>query len=360
MQCYRKTKALINLGAIRRNTQRIIRKYPDYTYYMAVVKADCYGYRGNRVVKAMLDGGANCLAASLPEEGMELRNDFPEIPILLFTPVDKEYLPLCAERGLMVTVANENQAVDAAEADGLEVAVRVNGGNDILGGPLEKPAFDRMIKTLQQGRCQMVGCYLHNYCTESESDTAQEYQTFERLTRNMDLSALRFVSVSNSLSLPRYEKRDYCNACRLGNILYRIESEDDELEHTFRLESRVLSVFELNKGQSVAYSHAYTATRDNEYIAAVPIGFGDGFAKSNIGRDVYIDGKRYPIVAVTMDITLVLVDASVQKDDLCELIRENHHLEEISAHIHGATEEPIVAINKRVCRVYVDDEKENS
>ena len=64
MDTFRNTKAIINLGAIRRNTQRLIAKYPGYEYYMAVVKADCYGYRGERVVRAMIEGGANCLALS--------------------------------------------------------------------------------------------------------------------------------------------------------------------------------------------------------------------------------------------------------------------------------------------------------
>ena len=87
---------------------------------------------------------------------------------------------------------------------------------------------------------------------------------------------------------------------------------------------------------------------------AVPIGFGDGFSKSNIGRDVFIHAKRYPIVAVTMDIIHILVDDTVNPGDEVELIRDNHHLDEISAHIHGATEEPVCALNKRVWREYLE------
>jgi alanine racemase len=75
----------------------------------------------------------------------------------------------------------------------------------------------------------------------------------------------------------------------------------------------------------------------------------------NIGRDVFIGGKRFPIVAVTMDITHILVDASVNAGDEVLLIRDNHHLDEIAAHIHGATEEAICALNKRVRREYIRD-----
>lgn len=354
MEHYRPTKAVINLGAIRRNTQRIIAKYPGYRYYMAVVKADSYGYRGEKVVQAMLGGGANCLAASLLEEGIQLRKWFPEIPILLFTPLHGSELEICREQNLMVTVANREQAEAAARVSGLKACIRANGGSDIFGGPTDRTGFEAVWNALETGKCNLHGVYLHSYNAEDEADSLAEYATFEAMTAGVDLSKLELVSVSNSLSLPRYGKKSYCNGCRLGNIVYRIESEDRDLEHTFKLVSQVLTAFDLPKGRSVAYSHAYTAMEAGERIAAIPIGFGDGFSKTNIGRDVFIHGKRFPIVAVTMDISHIRVDASVNTGDEVELIRDNHHLDEISAHIHGATEEPICALNKRVYREYVE------
>lgn len=354
MDVYRPTKATINLGAIRRNTAKIIAKYPGYKYYMAVVKADSYGYRGLKVVDAMIRGGANCLAASLLEEGLELRNAYPDLPILLFTPLQKEFLSICVERNFWVTVANQAQAEVAASVPGLHVLIRANGGCDIFGGPTDKAGFETIWNTLKNGKCILTGVYLHSYNAEDEADTLAEYATFEAMTHDLDLSSLEIVSISNSLSLPRYGKKTYCNACRLGNIIYRIESEDADLEHTFQLTSPVMTVFDLPKGRSVAYSHAYTATTDDERIAAIPIGFGDGFAKFNIGRDVFINGKRYPIVAVTMDISHIAVDNEVHEGDTVYLIRDNHHLDEIAAHIKGATEEAICQLNKRVHREYIE------
>ena len=354
MEHYRNTKAIIHLGAIRRNTKALIQKYPGYRYYLAVVKADCYGYRGNRVIEAMIDGGANCLAASLLEEGLSLREHFPYIPILLFTPLPQEQLAICANKRLWVTVADQAQAEVASTIPDLQVMIRVNGGSDIFGGPTDKEGFHTLWRTLQTGKCRVIGMYLHSYNAEEESDTASEYETFERITDGICLEDLEIISISNSLTLPRYGKKTYANGCRLGNIIYGIESEDPALENTFELQSKVLSVFALEKGHSVAYGHAYTA-QENCRIAAIPIGFGDGFSKTNIGRDVFIHGKRYPIVAVTMDITHILVDDTVQKDDPVMVIRDTHHLDEVSAHIHGATEEPICALNKRVFREYIED-----
>lgn len=354
MEQYRSTKATIRLGAIRRNTQRIIAAYPGYRYYMAVVKADAYGYRGEKVIDAMLQGGANCLAASLLEEGLFLRERYPDLPILLFTPVAPEQMALCVQNKLWVTVADLKQAQQAAKVPGLQVLIRANGGSDIFGGPTDKAGFEAIWNTLKQGACTLTGVYLHSYNAEDAEDTYAEYRTFEVMTEGVNLSELEIVSISNSLTLPRYEKKPYANGCRLGNILYRIESEDATLEHTFQLSTKVLSVYSLKKGQSVAYSHAYTAESDRTRVAAIPIGFGDGFSKTNIGRDVFINDQRYRIVAVTMDITLILVDEKVLPEQEVLLIRDNHHLDEIAAHIHGATEEAICALNKRVFREYTD------
>ena len=130
-QLYRPTQAIIDLGAIEKNVTYITEKYQGYQYYMGVVKADCYGYRGHQVVDAILKGGANALAVSLIEEGLDLRQDYQDMPILLFTPVPKNYLDVCCQHHLIVTVATYAQALHASQIAGLEVMIRVNGGSDI-------------------------------------------------------------------------------------------------------------------------------------------------------------------------------------------------------------------------------------
>ncbi len=352
-QLYRPTQAIIDLGAIEKNVTYITEKYQGYQYYMGVVKADCYGYRGHQVVDAILKGGANALAVSLIEEGLDLRQAYQDIPILLFTPVPKSYLDVCCQHHLIVTVATYAQALHASQIAGLEVMIRVNGGSDILGGPTSFDQFEAMYEILKHGKCHIKGIYLHSYNAFTKADTEAEYQKFYELTQDIDLSQFEIISIESSLTLPRYQKLPIANCCRMGNIMYGIETEDPNLLSTFCLKSQVLSTLVMQKDQYIAYDHAYQATQDNTKIATVPIGFGDGFAKSNIGRNVYINQRPYPIVAITMDITHILVDDDVKENDVVELIANTHHLDEIATHTHGATEEPISALNQRVARLYI-------
>ena len=55
-----------------------------------------------------------------------------------------------------------------------------------------------------------------------------------------------------------------------------------------------------------------------------------------------------------MDISHIRVDSTVSSGDVVYLIKDNHHLDEIANHIHGATEEAICALNKRVHREYIE------
>ena len=49
----------------------------------AVVKADGYGHGARTVARALLDGGASLLGVALVDEGIELREDGVDAPILL-------------------------------------------------------------------------------------------------------------------------------------------------------------------------------------------------------------------------------------------------------------------------------------
>ena len=41
---YRQTYAEINLKNIKYNVSTILKQYPNFKYYIGVVKADCYGH----------------------------------------------------------------------------------------------------------------------------------------------------------------------------------------------------------------------------------------------------------------------------------------------------------------------------
>jgi alanine racemase len=69
---------------------------------------------------------------------------------------------------------------------------------------------------------------------------------------------------------------------------------------TFR--SSVALVKRIGKGESVSYGQTWTTTKDTN-LALVPVGYADGVSRALSNRmDVWLDGKRRPIVGrVCMD-----------------------------------------------------------
>src|SRR3712207_5751402 len=95
---------------------------------MAVVKADAYGHGAVQVSRAVLEAGADSLAVVTVEEGAELRRAGITAPILVFTDLLPDRLPLAEEYGLTVTAHSIASARRVAARPGLEAHLKVNTG----------------------------------------------------------------------------------------------------------------------------------------------------------------------------------------------------------------------------------------
>ena len=98
------TLITIDLGAIERNVKKIVETYGEYRWRVAVVKSDCYGHKGNEVVRRILRGGANYIAVSFLNEALRIRVDFPDVPIMLLVPPPIDLVDRCIENDVEITV----------------------------------------------------------------------------------------------------------------------------------------------------------------------------------------------------------------------------------------------------------------
>src|SRR5918993_3064785 len=97
-----RTWAEIDLGAVRHNV-RALKHRANGARLMAVVKADAYGHGAVPVSRAALEAGADSLAVVTVEEGAELRRAGITAPILVFTDLLPEELPLAEKHRFVVT-----------------------------------------------------------------------------------------------------------------------------------------------------------------------------------------------------------------------------------------------------------------
>ena len=113
--------AEVNLDNLAHNVREIRRITDKRSEIMGVVKADAYGHGVMEVTKTLLENGVNCLAVSMLDEAIQLRQNGIKVPILIMSYTD----PVRAEEIVLNDVTQTVFSHDLAEALS-EAAVKNN------------------------------------------------------------------------------------------------------------------------------------------------------------------------------------------------------------------------------------------
>ncbi len=340
----RNTYLEVYLDQIKENARRLLQHYPDYTHYLGVVKADAYGH-GIEVVEALKEVGIHYFCVATLEEALQLRNRWKDISILCLGYIEIDYLPICAENNITITVPSLEYA-KKIQNKSVRCHLKIDTGMNRLGIE-QKKDYEEAYQILKP---QVEGVYTHIYHPESEEETNRQLDCFEDMiehTKNIPM-----IHVRASEATIRYPKRDFENGCRLGIALYGLMDTPFPLLDSCRLVSTVVQIHELNVGETVGYGGTYVAEKPTR-IAVIPIGYADGVIRKNEGRMVYIHHVPYPIVGrICMDMLFVLVDESVHLHEEVEILRDRDHIQEVARHLDTIPYEVLTSIGKRVPRVW--------
>lgn len=347
---YRSTYASVNLKNIRYNVKTIIEKYPNYKYYIGVVKADSYGHNNRKVVKAIIDGGCNYLAVSSLDEAMEIRRYF-NVPILCLGIINPRYMHICEKNNIDVTVTNLDYLKKIKDYK-LNIHIKVDTGMNRL-GVKEKDEFNLIIDEINNSNLNLKGIFTHIYEASNKESTMCQIDRFKNITSDIDLNNIDIVHIAQSDTLLNYPKIDFCNGCRLGLIMYGLTDSELDLKDTISLVSEIIEIKKLKKGDTVSYNATYTAQSD-ELIGIVSIGYADGVNRRLKGAYVIINNKKYEIVGnICMDMLMVKIDESVKLNDKVYIYKDIEHIKYLSDYIGTIPYELICGISKRVPRKYI-------
>ncbi len=353
MNQYRNTYMKVLLSNIEDNVKTIITTYPGYQYYFGVVKADSYGHCDNEVVKRIIKGGCNYLAVSSLEEALQIRKELKDIPILCLGVILPQFLPICIENKITITIPSLEYGKNMPKEllPKLICHIKIDTGMNRLGLKNEKEVTE-LYSYLKKYGCKTEGIYTHIYEASNQEKTEKQFDKFLQLTSGIPLLEIPIVHIAQSETVASFSKLPYVNGCRLGVIMYGITSTLLPLKSTFSLISQIIEIKDLKKGETVGYNGIYQAQND-EKIGIVAIGYADGVIRKNTGRDVFIYGKRYPIIGnICMDMLMVKIDDTVKLYDEVEIIKDKEHLIEISDYLETIPYEVMCNITKRVPRRY--------
>lgn len=385
---YRKTYAEINHNTLTNNIKEIIKKYPDYKYYFGIVKNNAY-HHGIKIVNALKDGGINYFAVSSLEEAMELRKYNTDTPILILEPIDSEYIYDCITNNIAITIENNQQLEEINKMKltyELKVHLKIDTGMNRIGFK-ERFELEQAIQTIKQNKkIYLEGIYSH-FATSGIIDKNWDNQSeqFKEITKNIDLSEIPIIHLGRSLTLVNHKKIEACNGIRLGIIMYgfaqskiidntlkgkirnwkkrRIqkkykiskttEQNNLNLKPAFSLYTHVISIRKVNKNELVGYNANYQVKKDG-YIITVPIGYADGVDKTF--QFVSINEKKYPIVADSMDMLMILTDTKMEIGTKVEIFGNTIPISEVTTRLNTNAYHLFNQIQNRVPRVHKNHE----
>jgi alanine racemase len=306
-------RAAIDTHALRHNL-KTIRERARGARVMAVVKANAYGH--GLVPTALALADADAFGVARLEEGLALRAAGITQPIVLLEGVfAPEHLLEAARHGFDLVVHDVLQIELLEESTSPQrflVWIKIDTGMNRLGfRPSELATALERIKRLQPAPLEIrLLTHLARADERDNAMTREQVARFRAATEGLDYT----VSIANSAgifgTLPLG-----CDWVRPGMALYGGSPFGDRtgvelgLQPVMSLETSVIAIRQVPKGETVGYGGGWRAQRDS-VVAIVAAGYGDGLARNlPNGTPVLIGGHRAPLAGrVSMD--MIAVDVS--------------------------------------------------
>jgi alanine racemase len=310
----RPTRAEISLPNLRFNLQRLRQRSSAAVW--CVLKADAYGHGAKACARTLERAGAAGVCVALVEEGIELRNAGVTLPILVMGGHYGNAYGEMLEHHLTPVMYDPRQIEElAAElryrgTQAASVHLKVDTGMARLGMlPSDLPAAAAALQRCPEVRFQGLMTHFASADTAPES-VHEQLRSFEAATATLRSSGVapRFRHAANTAAMLTTPE-SHLDMVRPGIGVFGVEPRTGlapELRPVMRVVSTVISIRELQQGQTVGYGATWTAPR-RSLIATVPIGYADGLTRSMSNRgNVLVRGKRAPVVGtVSMDMTTI-------------------------------------------------------
>ncbi len=364
------TQMEISMSALVHNLAYFRRKIGSQTKLMVMVKAASYG-TGRFEVPALLNYyGVDYLAVAYPDEGVALRKQGINIPILVLNPGVQDFDLL-----LHFSLEPELYSIPMLSAwlhfAALHVEVpachlKFNTGMNRLG--IEEEELSHVLSLFQKSptRLSIASVFSHLAASDDPGQdhfTKEQIRSFSRIAVSVEkaLGIQVLKHISNSGAIQRFPEARF-DMVRLGIALYGYGVGEDALalEPAVSLKSKVLQVRTLKAGASVGYGRSYMVPKDTQ-IAIVSIGYADGLPRrlSNTKGKLWIGGIACPIVGkVCMDLTMIDVGDlpfKVKPGMDVWVFGPVYDLERFAEDCQTIPYEVISTIHQRVPRLYIRD-----
>ena len=359
----------INLNALTHNFNFYKRQLDPSTRVMVMVKAFAYGGGAAEIANHLQTLGADYLAVAYSDEGVSLRKQGIQLPIMVLNPVEESFDLLYQYQLEPVVFSPEffRKLGNFARNQGLPLSIHLDldTGMNRLG--FEQAQVEELNDLLLAfPELKVASLYTHLVGADEEAHhdfSVQQLQLFMKMSEaigsKLGYQPLRHAL--NSAGIVRYPDFQL-DMVRLGIGLYGVEvtgKHDSSLKAVSNLKTTISQVKTLAPGTTVGYSRKGSLPEGGR-IATLAIGYADGYDRRfSQGKGyVLIHGKKAPVIGnVCMDMVMVDVSAipEAKAGDEAIVYGEQISLKELADRIGTIPYELLTNISTRVKRVYYLD-----
>ena len=351
----RPSRVIIDIKALEHNFSRI-KELVHNSKIMAIIKADAYGHGIVRVAKTLRD--ADAFGVACLEEAEQLRIASITTPIILLEgPYKPNDLSLIIKLNLEVVIHNEYQLelLEKSKIDGaIKVWLKIDTGMHRLGFSVDKT--EEMLRRLMLCRnINSTPILMSHLATANEKNHALTYQqldAFREISKIVNIEK----TIANSAAVINFPDVHF-DWVRPGLMLYGVSplinscGHDHGLKSVMTLESEIISIQYLSKGEPVGYGATWRCP-ENMPVGIIAAGYGDGFPRhAKSGTPILVNNIRCPLIGrASMDmLTIDLRNQSNAKiGDRVVLWGGSLPIEEIATYAETIPYELLCGVHKRL------------
>ncbi|MGY8946283.1 MAG: alanine racemase [Flavobacteriales bacterium] len=359
------TQIEISLPNLRGNLNFFRSKLNSKTMIMAVVKAYSYGSDSKIISKELELQKIDYLAVAYVDEGVELRENGINIPILVLHPqlndFDKIFKHELEPSIYSFRILKEflNSIVRRSKKD-YPFQLKFNTGLNRLG--FAKADISNLILLLKKLKPTFIFSHLGaSEDSEQISFSLNQIKKFNEISSVFDKEIgytikKHILNTSGILNFSEYQ----FDMVRSGIGLYGFGNDPkytNILKPVISLKTVISQIQEIKKGQSVGYNKGFTAGKTTK-SATLPIGHADGISRSygNGNGKVLINGSFAKIIGnVCMDMLMVdVTNISCKEGDQVIIFNDtSFSAEEFASTIETISYEILTALSSRIRRVVI-------
>lgn len=356
----------INMSALRENINYFRSFLKGDTRLMAMVKAHSYGIGVVQAAKLHQSLNINYLAVAIVDEGVELRKNNIELPIVIMNPEEHGYNSII-DYNLQPNLYNFkvlksfHKAVQQSGLNNYPIHIKVETGMNRLGFEYEE--IDEVLNFLSEDNTLRVKSVFSHLSAsgEKEHDTFTENQIFifnqikNKFNKSFDYKIL--YHILNSGGIERFSNYQY-DMVRLGIGMYGISSVEHKLSNVATLKTIISQTKQVKKESSVGYSRKGRTNEDTK-IGILPIGYADGLDRrcGNGNISFIVNGKQAKTIGnICMDMCMInLSGIDASEGDEVVIFGDNQRIDKLADNIGTIPYEILTSISQRIKRIYIHE-----